>query len=373
MGPSISSGNAISDDIVRTIEILPAFPRLPNFSQGILFATHAGDGSNRLFVVQQSGLIHVLDNRPDTTEATVFMDITNKVSSPSSGGGSEEGLLGLAFDPNFLESGTFYVYYSAAQPRRSIIARYRINDDGEAADLASEEIILTFEQPFSNHNGGWMAFGEDGFLYIAVGDGGSGGDPQGNAQNRETLLGTILRIDPSISPFRIPDDNPFVAQNNVREEIWAYGLRNPWRCSFDRLNGDLWCGDVGQNSREEIDQIFSGGNYGWNLFEGSLPFSEGSADNLELPIFEYGRSDGQSITGGYVYRGELEALQGQYVYGDFVSGRIWALNLQTRVSTEIVLDDPIAVASFAEDENGEVYIIDYSGEIYRFRVRAVLN
>lgn len=370
-GTSDSDTDVVTSDPLEAssaIEITPAFENLPNFPSGVLFAGHAGDGSNRLFVVQQEGIIYVLNNTPSVSDVNVFMDISSKVSSPNNRGGGEEGLLGLAFDPNYVDNGYFYVYYSASEPRRSVVSRYQVSGSPNQANLNSEEVLLSIEQPFSNHNGGWMDFGSDGFLYIALGDGGSGGDPQGNGQDRTTLLGSILRIDPSVIPYQIPDDNPFVGEQNTRAEIWAYGLRNPWRCSFDRLTDDLWCGDVGQNAREEIDRITRGANYGWNIFEGSRRFSNGSSVDLAPPFFEYGHDVGQSITGGYVYRGSLSALNGYYLYGDFVSGRIWALNLDTGTNTEISLEAQIPVASFAEDEMGEIYIIAYSGEIYRFRL-----
>lgn len=358
-----------------SIGITRAFPNLSDLEVGTLYATHAGDGSNRLFVVLQNGVVRVFENNDDVSESNVFLDISTLVSSPNNGGEGEEGLLGLAFAPDYSSSGQFYVYYSASSPRRSVVARYQVSaNDVNQADQNSGEVVLEVEQPFGNHNGGWIGFGADDFLYIALGDGGSQGDPQGNSQNRNNLLGSILRIDPAdASPYRIPSDNPFVGIEGARDEIWAYGFRNPWRCSFDQSNNDLWCGDVGQSSREEVDIVQKGGNYGWNIFEGSSQFSSGNANNLEPPLYEYSHSEGQSITGGYVYRGAIAQLQGSYVYGDFATRRVWMLNnsnVNNIVNEEIVNNDSIMLSSFAEDETGEVYLLDYMGMIYRFTLQS---
>ena len=350
-----------------TLDLERVFPAL-TFERPVLL-THAGDGSNRVYVMEQHGAIHRIDPAaPGRTDA--FLDISARVSR----GGNEEGMLGLAFDPGFADNGRFYVYYSAASPRRSVLSRFETGSDG-LGDAASESVLLEVRQPYSNHNGGMIAFGPDGMLYAALGDGGSAGDPQRNGQDPGTLLGAILRIDvsptPDGAPYAIPDDNPFVGQRGARGEIWAYGLRNPWRFSFDSETGDLWTGDVGQNALEEVDIVRRGGNYGWNVMEGSRCFRSAScnADAFEPPIAEYGRDMGCSITGGYVYRGQrLPGLQGVYLYADFCSGRIWGLRFDgERVTEQTQLARAtFQVPSFGEDEAGEVYVLGFDGGIYTF-------
>ena len=277
-------------------------------------------------MIEQEGVIHRIDPAsPGRTD--IFLDIRSSVTR----GGNEEGLLGLAFAPNFADNGRFYVYYSAASPRRSVLSRFEVRPDG-LADPTSEHVVLEVDQPFRNHNGGMIAFGPDGMLYVGLGDGGSAGDPHRNGQNPGTLLGTILRIATEEpvegATYAIPADNPFAGQSGARGEVWAYGLRNPWRFSFDRATGDLWVGDVGQNAREEIDIVHPGANYGWNVMEGTTCFRTRSCndDGLQAPVAEYGHNLGCSVTGGYVYRGQrIPALEGVYLYGDFCSGRIWGL------------------------------------------------
>ena len=349
-----------------TLELERVFHAL-TFERPVLL-THAGDGTGRVYVVEQHGVIHRID--PATPERTdVFLDISARVSRR----GNEEGLLGLAFDPGFVESGRFYVYYSAASPRRSVLSRFETGADG-LGNEASESVLLEVPQPFSNHNGGMIEFGPDGMLYVALGDGGSAGDPQRHGQYLGTLLGTILRIDVAPeggAPYAIPADNPFVGQSGARGEIWAYGLRNAWRFSFDRETGDLWTGDVGQNALEEVDVVRRGGNYGWNVMEGSRCFRSSScnADDFEPPVAEYGREMGCSITGGYVYRGQrLPDLRGVYLYADFCSGRIWGLRYDgERVTEQAQLARAgFQIPSFGEDEAGEVYVLGFDGGIYRF-------
>ncbi|MFQ6029822.1 MAG: PQQ-dependent sugar dehydrogenase, partial [Dehalococcoidia bacterium] len=306
----------------------------------------------------------------------VFLDIRRQVDD----GGNEEGLLGLAFDPNFSSNGFFYVYYTAASPKRSIISRFAVSPDNpDRADPASEVVILEVPQPFSNHNGGHLLFGPDGFLYIGLGDGGSAGDPQGNGQNPATLLGSILRIDPGGTGrnrnYSIPPDNPFVGSGGFREEIWAYGLRNPWRFSFHTATGDLWVGDVGQNAFEEVDRVLPGRNYGWNRLEGfhCFPASVRNCppEGLALPVTEYSLGGGNcAITGGYVYRGSrIPDLQGTYIYADFCSGRIWGLRHDGQGVTDeaLLLDSNLMIPSFAEDQRGELLILSFNGRIYRLR------
>jgi len=347
------------------VEIVEAFPNL-SFSNP-LFLTHAPGDTTRLFVAEQRGTIQVFSSSPTTSTKKTFLDIQSKVDD-----GGEMGLLGLAFDPSYSSNGYFYVYYSKDKTgvdHESIIARYQVStSDPDAANANSETILLRFDQPYSNHNGGWIGFGPDGYLYICSGDGGSGGDPDENAQDLSTVLGKILRI---TKTGGIPSDNPFVSTSGARDEIWAYGLRNPWRAGFDRDTGDLWCGDVGQGSREEVDLIIKGGNYGWDIFEGENDYENGSGidiDTTERPIHDYGRGSGSTVVGGYVYRGnDVESLRGVYVYGDYGSGNIWGLAYDgSTVTSNTVLGDVGSVTSFGEDANGEVYICSFDGSIYRF-------
>ena len=321
---------------------------------------------NHHYLATQEGHIWQLTKNTND-EAAIFLDITERVYR----GGNEEGLLGLAFHPDYADNGFIFVHYSANNPRRSIISRFADQDPG------SEMVILEVPQPYRNHNGGQLAFGPDGYLYIGLGDGGSSGDPQRNGQDGSTLLGSILRIDVAAStaerPYRIPPDNPFVEDSpKFRGEIWAYGLRNPWRFSFDQKTGDLWVGDVGQNHYEEIDLIIGGGNYGWNIMEGEECYPANSpcdAENLIMPVHSYPHENGScSITGGYVYRGQgIPSLYGTYIYGDFCSGKIWGLrqNEGNTILNEELLDTSTQIASFAEDNNGEIYILAFDGSIFR--------
>ncbi|MGZ4903732.1 MAG: PQQ-dependent sugar dehydrogenase [Halobacteriota archaeon] len=336
---------------------------------------NAGNGSNQLFVVEQTGIIKVFENNASVSTAATFLDISDRVSS-----GGELGLLGLAFHPRFNENGYFYVYYTADNPLRSVVSRFSASHaNGTQADRSSEAIMLQVGQPFTNHNGGQVAFGPDGYLYIGLGDGGGEGDPLGNGQNRSTLLGTILRIDVSAGSgglnYSIPRDNPFVGNTEgFREEIYAYGLRNPWRFSFDPITNRLWAGDVGQDKLEEIDLIENGKNYGWNIMEGDLCYSPPSGCNqtgLTLPIWEYNHSLGDAITGGFVYRGSaLPDLVGTYVYGDYGSGRIWALRYNdTGVPVNVELTDTnLQISSFGVNQRGELYFCAFDGSIYQLHV-----
>ena len=350
------------------LAVEPAFPAL-SLSRMVGMA-YPPDGSDRLYAVLQPGRIVSFPNDPDIDTAELFLDIRDRVNDR----GEEEGLLGLAFDPQYADNGHFYVYYSASGPRRSVVSRFSVNADGRAGP-GSERVLLEVPQPFSNHNGGQIAFGQDGYLYVALGDGGSRGDPQGNGQDLGTLLGSILRIDvstlDSTGSYAIPADNPVVGRAGARPEIWAYGLRNPWRFSFDRATGDLWTADVGQNRFEEVDFIQPGLNYGWNVMEGEECFARSGCDRtgLEMPVAEYGREGGCSVTGGYVYRGSsLPSLYGAYVYGDYCSGRIWALRHDGDEVTEHmqIVDSGLRIPSFAEDAAGELYVLSFDGTIYRF-------
>jgi glucose/arabinose dehydrogenase len=333
--------------------------------------TPPGDRA-RVFVVEQAGRIRIV--RAGALVDAPFFDISGRISS-----GGERGLLGLAFHPRYSETGRFYVNYTdpAGDTR---ISEFRVSGNADVADQGSERELLFVRQPFANHNGGGLAFGNDGFLYIGLGDGGSGGDPMGNGQNLGTPLGKMLRIDVDRgSPFGVPTDNPFVARSGAFPAIWAYGLRNPFRFSFDRATGDLYIGDVGQNALEEVDVGLSsrrgGENYGWNVMEGDRCFRPSSGCNtagLTAPVLVYGRDSGCSITGGVVYRGcRMPGYHGTYFYGDYCSGIIRSFRLQGGAVTDQrdwtgALGRGIdSVSAFGTDGDGELYIVDYQGELYR--------
>jgi glucose/arabinose dehydrogenase len=330
------------------------------------------DGQDHIFVTEQSGLVHVFPNDQQAANAQVFLDISDRVRVQH----NEEGLLGLAFDPEYGTNGHLYVYYSAASPRRSVVSRFTVSQsDPNTADPDSELVVMEIPQPFGNHNGGQVAFGPDGYLYIGLGDGGAGGDPLGNGQDLSTLLASILRIDVRLASegtrYGIPEDNPFVGIDGARDEIWAYGLRNPWRFSFDDETGLLWTGDVGQNRWEEVDVVEKGLNYGWNVTEGRHCFSPAvgcDTSGLEPPVAEYSRAEGCSITGGYVYRGHrIPSLQGAYVYGDFCSGKIWGLHYDGRTVADptLLVDSNLSITSFGRDVAGNLYILSRDEGIYR--------
>lgn len=355
--------------VAQELELINAFPKL-SYSEPI-FLTHSNDGTNRVFVVEQRGNIIVHDNDSEASETTVFLDISDSLAT-----GSELGLLGLAFHPDYANNGVFFINYTAPLGSRWETRISKLTASGNQADITSEEIILRVAQPFLNHNGGMIAFGTDGFLYIALGDGGSGGDPQRNGQNTMTMLGSILRIDVDTpngeTQYSIPADNPFIGSSTALEEIFAYGLRNPWRFSIDPQTGQIWAGDVGQNRLEEIDLIESGKNYGWRLMEGFDCFNPSNCDQagLTLPIVDYSHSAGScSVTGGTIYRGAARPeLQGAYIYGDFCSGRIWMLRYENGQVTadSLLLNTNLNISSFGTDEQQELYVINLSGAIYRF-------
>jgi glucose/arabinose dehydrogenase len=323
--------------------------------------THAGDGSGRLFVVEQAGRIRLIDD--GELVATPFLDISDRVSCCG-----ERGLLGLAFPPGYSSKGYFYVNYTGASGD-TVVARFLVTGDPSAADAGSEEVILTIDQPYSNHNGGQLAFGPDGYLYIGTGDGGSGGDPQNNAQDRLSLLGKILRIDveSGSGPYAIPEGNPFADVDDAQPEIWALGLRNPWRFSFDTETGDLFIADVGQGDYEEINvqpaASTGGENYGWRILEGSHCYESDPCDTrgLELPVFEYDHSLGCSVTGGFVSRsGTWPRLDGVYLFGDYCSGRVWGLREAGDSWEERQLAETgFSISGFGIDELGAVYVLDY--------------
>ena len=354
-----------------------AFPNLRPRRPVII--THANDGSDRVFIVTQQGVIHWIPNDQNAKKTNKFLDIEAQVVYADRK--NEEGLLGLAFHPKYKENGFFYVYYtSREEPLLSKISRFSVSkDDPGKADPNSELEIMRIKQPYWNHNGGTLAFGPDGYLYIALGDGGAGGDPHMNGQNVQTLLGSILRIDVDNTDgdkqYSIPADNPFKGQARLgREEIYAWGFRNPWRFAFDRETGVLWAADVGQDVWEEINIVEKGGNYGWDLREGFHKFGPNGFDansNLTEPIWEYDHEVGKSITGGTVYRGKrLPKLNGYYVYGDYVSNKFWALKYDSSTG-KVVANRPIetsniTVMTFGEDQSGEVYCTDSFGQIHRF-------
>ncbi len=375
---------ALSDPAAAQPFALEPVANVPN----PIFATHAGDA--RLFVADRSGRIWIWTEAGGVA-ATPFLDIRNKVSTAGEGG-----FLSMAFHPDYAANGLFYVSYTAPAPFRSVLERYQVSADPALANPASAATLLVLPQPFTNHNGGQLQFGPDGFLYAAFGDGGSGGDPFCLAQRDDDFFGTLLRLDVdqnvATPPFYgIPPGNPFAAAGDgIADEIWASGLRNPWRFSFDRLTGDLFIGDVGQGAREEVDRQPAaspgGEDYGWRVMEGTLCFDANpGADpdcppglpgcfdpSYTAPIFEYGRDQGdRSVTGGYVYRGRaIPSLRGRYVFGDFVSGRIWSLEETSPGSWTrgLLLESGRGVASFGEDLAGELYVMDlFGGQLLRLR------
>ncbi len=365
---------------VQAVDLEPAFSNL-SFTRPV-YLTSARDGTTWLYVVEQGGRIFVFPNDDSVQTANVFIDLSAGAGGPVSRATNEEGLLGLCFDPDYANNGYFYVHYSAANPRRSVIARYTATFPAQGAPSAAAGTfheILTVPQPDWNHNAGMLEFGPDGMLYIGFGDGGSGGDPWGpigNGQNTQTLLGSLLRIDVRQSTpqqrYTIPSDNPFTSDAGVLDEIWAYGLRNPWRFSFDRATGELLLGDVGQGAREEVSLVREGENLGWRIREGARDFNVpagGVPADLREPIIDYERSLGTTVVGGYVYRGQdVPSLRGVYVYGDYGSGRIWGLTHDDGVlGTNLQIQSLSQLSSFGEDERGELYAVSLGGTIRRFR------
>lgn len=333
-----------------------------------IHVTHAGDGTNRVFVVDQSGLIHVLPNKPDVRHAKVFADFRERTHQFSED--DEEGVLGFAFHPNYKSNGQFFLYYNTESGDRKIyLSRFTVaKDDPNKADPDNEEILMTIQQPFANHNGGPMAFGPDGYLYIGMGDGGGRNDPEYLAQDMTSILGCVLRIDVDHrdkgKKYAVPKDNPFVDRKDVAPEIYAYGIRNPWRVSFDSKTGSFWLADVGQDLWEEINIITKGGNYGWSAREGSFAFGNNEASTGVTgiaPVWEYDHRIGKSITGGHVYRGSmLPELAGHYLYGDYVSGKLWALHYDEEAGKVIrnvsIPWNGLNVLAFGEDEQGEAFV-----------------
>ena len=332
-----------------------------------IFVGHAGDASGRLFVVEKPGRILVVQNGQVRGEP--FLDITDRVGSEA----YEQGLFSVAFHPGYPTNGRIFVDYTDHNGD-TVVSEFTADPGQARADPQSERVLLQIEQPYENHNGGMIAFGpQDGYLYISAGDGGSGGDPLGHGQNPGTLLGSLLRIDVDVeSGYANPVDNPFVNQPDKRSEIFAYGLRNVWRFSFDRVTGDLWIADVGQNDLEEVHLALAplrgGLNFGWNIMEGSECYppvvSECSTEGLQIPVGEYGRDNGCSITGGYVYRGQaFPALAGAYIFGDYCSGRVWTLQLDDQGAWQMIqrADFDFLIPTFGEGGDGELYVTDDAG------------
>ena len=360
-----------------TYDLEASFPGL-NFPAAIFVG--AVPGENRLVAVQQSGFVRVFTDDAAAASSTLLLDVSGRISFSG-----EKGLLGLAFDPDFVSNRYLYVHQSMAGTSSpgvehvSRISRFTWDAGTDAVSLGSEKVILEIDQPYVNHNAGMLAFGPDGYLYIALGDGGNGGDPQNTAQTTSNLLGSMLRID--VHPanpadaYEVPVDNPFVGQAGFLPEIYAYGLRNPFRFSFDRGTGRLWVGDVGQRTREEIGIIEAGENHGWRVYEGNLPFDDSSnslpTSAFTFPVLDYGRSEGRAVIGGYVYRGSrVPSLQGRYLYGDNVTGNIWALDWdaasRTVLANELIANTP-GITSFGEDTSGDLHVVTGGGAIYQFR------
>jgi uncharacterized repeat protein (TIGR03806 family) len=359
------------------VSLQRVFPQL-EFQQPVLMLQAPGEAS-QWFVLEKSGRVLAFENQAGAAATSTMLDLSGQVDASSEGG-----LLGLAFAPDFSTSGIAYVSYTrpaaGGGALQSVLARYSSVDGGQTLDANSETVLLTLEQPFGNHNGGGLGFGPDGHLYMGLGDGGSGGDPNNHAQNTSNLFGTFIRIAVSAEgDYSIPASNPFAGNPRCDTgsgaapcpEIFAWGLRNPWRWSFDRASGLLWAGDVGQNAREEIDLVRAGGNYGWRFREGSQCFNPSSgcpSAGLISPLVDYPRADGGSVTGGFVYRGEqLPALRGRYVFGDFVSGRIWTLEADEDGAYEKVelVSSGLSISSFGESNDGELFVVDFGGGLYR--------
>ncbi len=351
-----------------------AFPNL-SFSRPVAMLQAPGDDT-RWFVVEQSGVVRVFANDQTASSSAVFIDISALVGDSS----GEKGLFGIAFDPDFTTNGHAYLSFTRSSPAlTSYVSRFTSTDGGQTLDPASQAVLVTLAQPFSNHNGGHIVFGPDGFLYVGFGDGGSANDPGNRAQDTTNLFGTIVRINVSTLPYTIPANNPFAGNPRCTTgvsataidcpEIYAWGLRNPWRFSFHRGSDELWAGDVGQDAWEEVDRIDNGANYGWRIREGAhcntAYFPGGGCPTAGLvdPIAEYDHGLGESITGGYVYRGgALPALAGSYLFGDYITGRIFRL-APGSATVEVLLDTAFNIASFAEANDGEIYAVDYGGTL----------
>ncbi len=361
---------------LHSLSFAQTFPPLPKIRLEPLIGRflepvallHAGDGSGRMFIVELHGAVRIWKGGKLYEKS--YLEIGDRIIS-----GGERGLLGLAFHPQFSKNGRLFVNYtSPIGGLHTVISEFRASAQADWVDPKSERIILTIPQPYSNHNGGHILFGSDGYLYIGMGDGGSANDPHGHGQNLASLLGKMLRIDvdKSESPYAVPPDNPFVNNKEAAPEIWAYGLRNPWRFSFDNISGLLYAGDVGQNDREEVNVIRKGGNYGWNIMEGKI-CTPGVAPKckkggLKFPILDYPRSEGTAVIGGHVYRGvAMTELRGVYIYGDFGSGKVWGLRYDGKKVAlhQLLLQTDRNISAFGVDEQREMYLVDYMGEILK--------
>lgn len=376
-----AAGNAEARQVHANLEtaqhvgIERVFPRL-RFHRPV-FLTGAHDGSGRVFVTEQDGLVHVFapgdSQTNEVSETRIFLDIRDRISRQ----GNEEGLIGFAFHPDFKNNGEFFVHYSSSvKDMTGVVSRFRVlADDPNRADPESEEVILEQSQPYRNHNGGSIEFGPDGFLYISFGDGGLANDPHGHGQNLQSWLGKIIRIDVNNrdegKAFAVPADNPFVDTPKALPEIWALGLRNAWRFSFDSLTGEIWAGDVGQDRFDEVSIIRRGGNYGWNRYEAKADFKNDAVmatPDHDEPVTFYGREWGISVTGGYVYRGQdFPQLLGSYFYGDYATGNLWRVKKdgQGNYANELVRRTGRSIASFGIDDRGELYLLSFDGGIYR--------
>ncbi len=359
---------------VPSVTTTPAFTAL-SFNAPVALRQAPGDNST-WYVVEQAGRIQRFDNDPNTTTSTTFLDISSQVNNLS----SETGMLSMTFHPQYPATPTVYVLYSTNGTLRTRLSSFQLTTGGDVLDPASENVLIEVPQPQTNHNGGDLAFTLDGLLLASLGDGGGAGDPGENAQNTRNLLGTVIRINvDGPPPYGLPADNPFAASNRCQltaqssdcAEIYAWGFRNPWRISVDSLSGDLWLADVGQNDWEEVNRVSLGGNYGWNDREGAHCFDPPAncANNFAEPVAEYDHGQGQSITGGYVYRGSnIANLVGRYVFGDFVSGRLFAVDVDstpTVTATEIG-DTSFGISTFGRDQDGELYVVNYNnGSLHR--------
>lgn len=374
MVPVDTSGLMGSPETVLPYDFEPAFPQL-TFKRPVAF-THAPDGSGRLFVVEQDGVIKVFPNRADVTaeQSKTFLDLRDVVERSH----NEQGLLGLAFHPDFRKNGRFFVFYSSKE-KASVLSRFAVSrDDPDRAERRSEEVVLRIPREYTVHNGGSIEFGPDGYLYIGTGDGGARDDAHGNGQSLGTLMGKVLRIDIDRRAdgklYSVPKDNPFVGKQGARGEIWAYGLRNPWRMSFDPKTKTLWAGDVGEGDTEEINVIARGGNYGWSLREGRRPFGrDGSPARPDLidPVWDYPHTEGRAVTGGVVYRGKrLPGLDGAYLFADYISGNTWALWYDGEKVTRharLVGRELHGITAFGYDEANEPHFTAFDGKVYRLR------
>src|SRR6266478_5874963 len=389
----LSMARVFAADPLPSVDLQVAYPELS--LNRPLWMEESPDGTKRIFVVEQDGRILILPNDRQGRETKTFLDISDRHPHQQ----NEEGLLGMAFHPQYKANHKFYIYYSQQEPKRNVVSEFQASaSDPDKADLSSERILLEIQRPYWNHDGGCMVSGPDGYLYFSVGDGGDANDPHSVGQSLNFWQAKILRIDVNArdvrSRYGIPKDNPFVGgyhdEAGHRPEIWALGLRNVWRMSFDRETGQLWAADVGQDKWEEVDLIVKGGNYGWSVREGFHDFKNQKAQGKLLdPVIEYphnpglsgeckfpDHSPGVSITGGYVYRGKkIPALRGAYVYGDFAMGTVWGLRYENGAVTahaRLVKENPTRqIASFAEDKDGELYVLAFDGKIYQLTETAL--